>query len=70
MATRVFPLYEVFGGKKWELNAMPEKTDLTDYLNAQGRFKSMPDESKKLFQRDVDEEWALLTEKCRFFGQR
>jgi len=36
----LFPLYEVFGGWRFRINARPDGTDVEDYLSRQGRFKS------------------------------
>jgi pyruvate/2-oxoacid:ferredoxin oxidoreductase beta subunit len=36
----LFPLYEVFDGRRYRINVRPDGTPLTDYTSRQGRFKS------------------------------
>jgi 2-oxoisovalerate ferredoxin oxidoreductase beta subunit len=62
--SRVFPLYEIFGGTQWRLNPMPAKTPIKDYLAMQGRFKAMTDQERQGMQDWVDQEWARLEDKC------
>ena len=64
VACRVFPLYEVFDGDRWELSDMPQKVSAHDYLNHQGRFKNMPVEARREFQDNVDIQWQRLLKKC------
>jgi pyruvate/2-oxoacid:ferredoxin oxidoreductase beta subunit len=63
--SRVFPLYEVFGGDTWEISPMPEKDLVNAYLKSQGRFKNMSSSQCLDFQKQVDEEWERLLEKCQ-----
>ncbi len=65
--TRVFPLYEVMAGTVWNLNSMPEKAKIEDYLRIQGRFKFMSQKDCDGFQEEVDQNWALLQRKCQLF---
>jgi pyruvate/2-oxoacid:ferredoxin oxidoreductase beta subunit len=60
--SRVFPLYEVFGGKRYRLTAMGEKVPVSEYLRPQGRFKGLSEEVVREIQRKVDEEWEELRE--------
>ena len=39
VASGLFPLYEVFDGMSYRINAEPDGTDLAMYFNRQGRFK-------------------------------
>jgi pyruvate ferredoxin oxidoreductase beta subunit/2-oxoisovalerate ferredoxin oxidoreductase beta subunit len=64
VACRVFPLYEVFDGERWELSPMPKKVAATDYLESQGRFKTMPPDVRSDFQEAVDRSWQTLLKKC------
>jgi pyruvate/2-oxoacid:ferredoxin oxidoreductase beta subunit len=64
VSSRVFPLYEVFGGERWILSSMPTKTEVDDYLNIQGRFISLSREGRKMFQQHVEYEWTRLEKKC------
>jgi pyruvate ferredoxin oxidoreductase beta subunit/2-oxoisovalerate ferredoxin oxidoreductase beta subunit len=40
VASGLFPLYEVFGGRLYRINAHPDGTPLEDYLARQKRFRS------------------------------
>jgi pyruvate/2-oxoacid:ferredoxin oxidoreductase beta subunit len=40
VACGVFPLYEVFDGVRYRINARPDGTPLADYLSRQGRFRT------------------------------
>ena len=64
VACRVFPLYEVYEGERWQLSDMPDKVGTDEYLNYQGRFKSMSAEARGAFQKNVDEQWRRLLKKC------
>ncbi|MEW6262208.1 MAG: thiamine pyrophosphate-dependent enzyme [Thermodesulfobacteriota bacterium] len=64
VASRVFPLYEVFDGERWQLNAMPDKVNITDYLQCQGRFRNMSPRARRTFQDTVDADWSKLLKKC------
>ena len=63
VASRVFPLYEVFEGRSWSLSPMPDKVGVSDYLSDQGRFRNMSTEEMKLFQEAVDGRWEELLKK-------
>jgi 2-oxoisovalerate ferredoxin oxidoreductase beta subunit len=60
--SRVFPLYEAFGGKRYRLSPMGEKVPVKEYLTPQGRFKGLSEEAVEGIQRQVDEEWEDLQE--------
>jgi pyruvate/2-oxoacid:ferredoxin oxidoreductase beta subunit len=63
--SRVFPLYEVFNGDFWQLSPMPDKVGVETYLKHQGRFKKMLASDYQHFQKEVDDEWQRLLDKCR-----
>jgi pyruvate/2-oxoacid:ferredoxin oxidoreductase beta subunit len=63
--SRVFPLYEVFDGDDWKLSPMPDKEVVDAYLKPQGRFKKMSADDHKQFQKQVDDDWQRLLNKCR-----
>ena len=65
VACRVFPLYEVFEGDDWQINEMPQKTPVYDYLDMQGRFRGLDLENRLQFQARVDEEWNRLLKRSR-----
>ena len=55
----LFPLYEVFAGRRFRINARPDGTALEDYVSRQGRFRS------DAFDLDatraaIAEQWAYL----------
>jgi pyruvate/2-oxoacid:ferredoxin oxidoreductase beta subunit len=62
--SRVFPLYEVFGGVEWKLNPMPAKIPVDEYLDLQGRFRGLSAEGRVDFQESVDREWARIQDRC------
>ncbi len=41
VACGLFPVYEVFDGERYVINARPDGTPLEDYLGRQGRFRSV-----------------------------
>jgi pyruvate ferredoxin oxidoreductase beta subunit/2-oxoisovalerate ferredoxin oxidoreductase beta subunit len=62
---RVHPLFEVFDGRQWRLNSMSDKIPVDQYLDLQGRFKSMGPEGRREFQKHIDDEWDRLQKRCR-----
>lgn len=65
VASRVFPLYEVYDGKRYELNPMPEKVPINEYLQLQGRFSHFKERHIKAFQKETDMRWEELLERVR-----
>ena len=63
--SRVFPLYEVFNGDTWQLSPMPDKTSVDAYLKHQGRFKQILDGANEYFQKQVDDDWQRLQNRCQ-----
>jgi pyruvate ferredoxin oxidoreductase beta subunit/2-oxoisovalerate ferredoxin oxidoreductase beta subunit len=58
--SRVFPLFEVEGGRKIVINADPERIPVERYLAGQSRFKSLSREGIVSLQKQVDFNWAAL----------
>ncbi|MEK7288281.1 MAG: thiamine pyrophosphate-dependent enzyme [Elusimicrobiota bacterium] len=58
--SRVFPLYEVFDGKRWALNVNSSGKGLEDYLKLQGRFKYMTPEQARMLRGIIEERWEQL----------
>lgn len=54
--TRIFPLYEVFDGKRYVINQMPDQRSVEDYLKLQGRFKYLSQEKIAEIQERIDSE--------------
>jgi pyruvate ferredoxin oxidoreductase beta subunit/2-oxoisovalerate ferredoxin oxidoreductase beta subunit len=62
----LFPLYEVFGGRRYRINARPDGTGLEDYVSRQGRFKSKALDIEAL-RSEIAEQWAYLETMARDF---
>ncbi|MDP8254202.1 MAG: thiamine pyrophosphate-dependent enzyme [Candidatus Alcyoniella australis] len=61
--TKVFPIYEVFNGDKYEINIQPDDLPVVDYLRAQGRFRHLSEADVEDIQGKVDYEWQRLLHK-------
>jgi pyruvate/2-oxoacid:ferredoxin oxidoreductase beta subunit len=58
---RVFPLYEIFDGKRYKLSMdPPSRGSLMDYLKTQRRFGHLNEEQVEHIQTQVDDEWNWL----------
>ena len=66
VACGLFPVYEVFDGERYRINARPDGTPLEDYLGPQGRFRSVAPSLDDL-RAQVDRDWARLEELARVF---
>jgi pyruvate ferredoxin oxidoreductase beta subunit/2-oxoisovalerate ferredoxin oxidoreductase beta subunit len=60
--SRIFPLYEVFGGKQYRLTPMDEKVPVHGYVTSQGRFKGLSEGAIQGIQENVDQDWTELEE--------
>jgi len=58
--SRIFPLYEVLGGKQYRLSPMGEKVPVHEYVASQGRFKGLSEEAIRGMQGNVDQDWTEL----------
>ncbi len=59
--TRLFPLYEIFGGTRHRLTYEPETPlSIAEYAKQQGRFSHLKPEQLAAIQQRTDEEWARL----------
>jgi pyruvate ferredoxin oxidoreductase beta subunit len=58
--SRLFPLYEVIGGKEYHLSPMDEKVPVNEYVTSQGRFKGLSEQAIQGIQGNVDRDWAEL----------
>jgi pyruvate/2-oxoacid:ferredoxin oxidoreductase beta subunit len=58
--TRVFPLYEVTGGRYTITRKVARAKPVADYLRVQGRFGHLSPELVSEIQRRVDARWARL----------
>lgn len=59
--TRIFPLLEVENGIKYTINRKQKALPVKEYVESQGRFKSVSPEELSEYQRMVDERWEHLT---------
>ena len=55
----LFPLYEVFDGLRYRINARPDGTPLDEYLSRQRRYKSETID-KGAIDAQIREQWAYL----------
>lgn len=58
----IFPLYEVEYGKHYQLNHQG-KVGVSQYLEAQGRFKHLNEDQIQQIQELVDEDWNMLMQR-------
>ncbi len=58
--TRLFPLYEVYGGKEYRLTYEPSGLPVKEYVRIQGRYRHLNEEQIGQMQAEADEEWAAL----------
>ncbi len=61
--TGVFPLYEVEYGTRYTINHEPAFTDVSAYLELQGRFRHLKDEHIETIRRNIRWEWERLRAK-------
>jgi pyruvate/2-oxoacid:ferredoxin oxidoreductase beta subunit/acetolactate synthase regulatory subunit len=59
VASGMFPLYEVFNGRRYRVNVRPDGTPLEDYLALQKRFTGAAREADVLYA-GIREQWARL----------
>lgn len=62
----LFPLYEVYDGRRYRINARPDGTPLEDYVRRQRRYKSETLDLPGL-KRQIAANWAYLEAMARAF---
>lgn len=62
--TKVFPLYEVERGERYNINVEPKNLPVDEYLRLQGRFAHLTDDEVHTIQENVDREWERLVKKA------
>jgi len=62
--TKVFPLYEVEGGRRYTITVQPRGLPVTEYLKLQGRFQHLTKEQVRLIQEALELEWQELSAKA------
>jgi pyruvate/2-oxoacid:ferredoxin oxidoreductase beta subunit len=65
----LFPLYEVFDGIRYRINARPDGTPLEEYLSRQKRYQSESID-KAAIEAQIREQWALLEAMEKAFPAR
>lgn len=63
--SRIFPMYEVFDGTRYELSDNGTRRPVEDYLALQGRFKHLTPEQRRFIQSEVDEDWTRLMHRMK-----
>jgi len=59
--SKVFPLYEVENGEKWNITVwLRREVPVREYLKLQGRFSHLTEEDIEFIQENVDREWERL----------
>ncbi len=61
--TKIFPLYEIEGGRKHTLTVIPKGLPVSEYLKLQGRFSHLSPKEIQGVQTLVEEEWKVLMDK-------
>ena len=55
----LFPLYEIFDGRRYRINHRPDSTDVKSYTSQQRRFRKLWGAPEKL-QSHIDAQWRYL----------
>jgi len=63
--TRAFPLFEVDYGMRYQLNPMPEKIPVKEYVRLQGRFSHLSEKQMEAIQKEIDTKWEELLDRAR-----
>jgi pyruvate/2-oxoacid:ferredoxin oxidoreductase beta subunit len=58
--SRIFPLYEIFDGRRYVVNEPGDPVPVGEYFQAQGRFRHLGAEDWDLIQEQVDHNWRRL----------
>jgi pyruvate/2-oxoacid:ferredoxin oxidoreductase beta subunit len=63
--TRAFPLFEVNDGMRYQLNPMPKKIPVKEYVRLQGRFSHLSENQMEAIQKETDSKWEELLDRVR-----
>jgi len=63
--TRAFPLFEVEHGMRYQLNPMPKKIPVKEYVRLQGRFSHLGEKQMEAIQKEIDTKWEELLDRAR-----
>jgi pyruvate/2-oxoacid:ferredoxin oxidoreductase beta subunit len=61
---KIFPLYEVENGDRYNINIAPKNVPVEEYLRLQGRFSHLTEDRVRGIQETVDREWERLLKKA------
>ncbi|MEA2063702.1 MAG: thiamine pyrophosphate-dependent enzyme [Gemmatimonadota bacterium] len=64
VTTNVYPLYEIFDGRRLVLRDNPDPKPVEEYLEAQGRFRHLDEKDVRQIQDNVDREWEYLRKRA------
>jgi pyruvate ferredoxin oxidoreductase beta subunit/2-oxoisovalerate ferredoxin oxidoreductase beta subunit len=62
--TKIFPLYEIMGGKKYTITYEPIGLPVEEYLKSQGRYRHLSPAEIERIQAEADEEWEGLFQRA------
>jgi len=66
--TRLFPLYEVFDGRKYAITYEPQGLPVEEYLKMQGRYRHLRQEQIAHMQAQINEEWENLKKRLQVYN--
>jgi pyruvate/2-oxoacid:ferredoxin oxidoreductase beta subunit len=62
----LFPLYEVFDGERYRINARPDGTNVADYLHRQRRYAASALDANAVSRR-IESQWSYLDAMAKAF---
>jgi pyruvate ferredoxin oxidoreductase beta subunit/2-oxoisovalerate ferredoxin oxidoreductase beta subunit len=66
--TRVFPLFEIEDGLRYNITHQPRDLPVESYLEVQGRYRHLTPDQIKIIQSEVDRNWQELTARAARSG--
>ena len=66
--TRVFPLFEIEDGLRYNITHQPRDLPVENYLEVQGRYRHLTPDQIKIIQSEVDRSWQELTARAARSG--
>ena len=61
VTTGLFPLLEIFEGKRYVINVEPARTGVEEYLGLQGRFGHLKETEVAMIKKEIEEKWLELS---------
>jgi len=62
--SRIFPLYEVYDGRRTVITIQPDPIPVSTYLRGQARFRTISHAYLERMQQEVDYDWAELRDRA------